>query len=73
MYRLFFLVFGFFISVIGMSYIITYLNLISLGYSYIDYLKFIFTRFECLITFIGLFIIIIDIYMKGDIINDLCI
>ena len=49
--------FSFGMSVIGFTYVIIYLNLLSIGYSWNDYIKFVLTRFECLISVIGLFII----------------
>ena len=63
---------GFGFSVVGFIYIIAYLNYLSIGYSFVDYLKTISTKFECLIAFIGIILINIAIFMKGDV-NDLCL
>ena len=49
--------FSFGMSVIGFTYVILYLNLLSMGYSFNDYLMFVLTRVECLISIVGLFII----------------
>ena len=71
MYKLFFFFLGFSMTVFGLVYIIIYLNLLTFGYTFIDYIKFIMTRYECLMTLIGVIILIILIYTKGDIFNDL--
>ena len=63
---------GFGFSVIGFVYIIAYLNYLSIGYSFMDYLKLIITRIECLISIIGIILINIAIFMKGKE-NELCI
>ena len=65
---LFLLSFG--ISVIGFTYIISYLNLLSMGYSLNDYFSFILRRSECQVGIIGFIVITIIIFMKGDT-NDL--
>jgi hypothetical protein len=49
---------GIFISSIGLSFIILYTNLFTLGYSFFDFVKFIITRFECLLFFLGIIIIL---------------
>ena len=48
---------GFGMAIIGFMYIILYLNYLSIGYSFIDYIKIIFTNGECLLSIIGLIII----------------
>lgn len=55
---------GFGLMVIGFMYIILYLNLISVGYSYNEYLGFITTRFECYFSLIGLILVTSAIYYK---------
>ncbi len=57
---------GFGLSVIGFVYIIAYLNYLSIGYSFTDYLKLIITKLECILALIGLSLINIAIFMKGD-------
>lgn len=61
---LFFLI-GFGLSIIGFMYIIMYLNYLEIGYTYLEYLKLISTRFECLLAFIGILIISIVVFIKG--------
>ena len=39
---------GFGLSVIGLSYIIIYLNILSIGYNFFEYVNFIIKRIECL-------------------------
>lgn len=63
---------GFGFSIIGFMYTIAYLNYLSIGYSFTDYLKFIITKIECLLAPIGLILISIAIFKKGNI-NVLCL
>lgn len=44
---------------------ISYLNLIPLGYNFIEYVNFIIRRIECLIGLIGLLITFLSIYIPG--------
>lgn len=48
---------GFILMVIGFSYLIIYLNLITFGYTILEYLQYIFTHLESLLLFIGIIII----------------
>ena len=57
-------VLGIILSTIGLSYIIIYLNLLFMGFSFINYLKYIFTKFECLSFFIG-YILLFFLIKKG--------
>lgn len=57
---------GFGFTVVGFTFIITYLNLTTMGYSILDYLKFILRRMECVLGFIGIILINIALYKKGD-------
>ena len=66
MFRTFFFLLGFGLMVIGFTYIITYLNLLSMGYSFINYLKYICGRIECLFSIIGLIIITVVIFTEDD-------
>lgn len=59
---LFLLGFGF--SIIGFIYIITYLNYLTIGYSWREYINLIFSRGECLLAIIGLLIITYVIFKK---------
>ncbi len=59
--------------VIGFTYIVTYLNLLTMGYSLLDYLSFIFTRIECLFSLVGLLMVSLVIILSGRHHNDLYI
>lgn len=59
--------------VIGFTYIITYMNLMTMGYSYIDYLSFIASRIECLFALIGFILVSIIILTKENDKDDLYI
>ena len=63
MVRLFLFLIGFGMSAVGFAYIISYLNLMSLGYNFIEYVQFICRKLECLWAFIGLFIIFLVIFL----------
>jgi len=66
MIRLFFFLLGFGLATIGFVYVITYLNYLSIGYTFFEYLNLIFTRFECLLAVVGILIISIVVFTKGD-------
>lgn len=63
--RYFLFCLGIILSVIGLTYIIIYLNLLVIGFNINDYLKYIFTKFECLLFFIG-YILLIVLIKKGN-------
>lgn len=50
----FIFLFGFGLTVISLSFIIIYLNLLTIGYTFIDYLRFISKRIECLNILLGI-------------------
>ncbi len=66
MLRIFFFLFGFGLMVLGFTYIILYLNLLSTTYNFLEYVKFISSRFECYLIVIGLIILILSLFIKGD-------
>lgn len=66
MLRLMFFLLGFGFSIIGFSYIITYLNYLTIGYSFKDYLKLIIIKPECILAFIGITLLIIVIFSRRD-------
>lgn len=65
MNRLFFLLIGFGLTVIGFVYIISYLNLLTIGYNFFEYVNFIIRRIECLYAVLGIGIIIAVISWPG--------
>ncbi|MBQ9181334.1 MAG: hypothetical protein IJ134_01665 [Bacilli bacterium] len=64
-FRMFVFLVGFGLAVIGGMYIISYLNLITIGYNFLEYVNFIIRRFECIISVVGLLLIFISIYLPG--------
>ena len=66
MVRVFFFLIGFGLAVIGCSFIILYLNLTTMGYNFINYVNFISRRIECYYSIIGIIIMILSIWIKGD-------
>ena len=71
MTRFFFFLIGFALMVIGFSFIILYLNLLTIGYNFPLYVNFITRRIECYYAPIGLIIIILTLKLKGDRNHDL--
>jgi hypothetical protein len=68
--RIFFFLLGFGLSVIGFTYAVGYLNLLTMGYSFVEYIVFISKRSECIIAVIGFLLITFSIF-KGDNKNDI--
>lgn len=56
---------GFGLTVIGCVYIIVYLNLLSIGYNFFEYVNFIIRRLECLNALFGIIIMIISVTLGG--------
>lgn len=65
MIRIFFFLTGFALMVIGFTFTILYLNLLTIGYKLSDYGNFIIRRIECYYTIIGFTIILLTITIKG--------
>jgi len=63
--RVFIFLLGYALTVIGLIYIISYLNLLAIGYNFLEYANFIIRRIECMYTLIGILLMIISIYSKG--------
>ena len=59
--RIFIFLLGFGICVTGFSYILIYLNLLSIGYNFLEYVKFIIRRIECLNFIIGIVLMLFSI------------
>ena len=60
--KLFIFLIGFGLSVMGSIYIVSYLNLFSIGYNFIEYVNFIIRRLECWYAVVGLTIIFFTIF-----------
>ena len=54
LFRVFLFLIGFGLTTIGLMYIIVYLNLINIGYNFLEYVNFIIRRIECWNTIIGI-------------------
>ncbi len=68
--RSFIFLFGFGMSVISLSFIIIYLNLLTFGYNFFEYVQFIIRRIECLNLITGIILIMIALINGGK--NELC-
>ena len=64
--RIFFFLLGFGLSVIGFTYVIGYLNLLTMGYNFGDYIIFISKRYECIIAIVGFIMITCAIFKGGN-------
>lgn len=63
--RTFLFLFGFGLMVIGSSVLILYLNLLTIGYSFLEYVKFIIRRPEFYYLIIGFIILSLSIIISG--------
>ena len=66
MIRIFFFLVGFALLVIGLSFSILYLNLLTIGYNFSFYVNFITRRIECLYAIIGFIIMLLTLTIKGE-------
>jgi len=64
MVALFFYLLALIFSSLGLFFILINLNRFVIGYSFWQYIKFIFTNIECGVFFIGIIILIL-IYERG--------
>ena len=64
--RVFFFLLGFGLTILGFIYIISYLNLLTLGYNFFDYVNFIIRRIECIYAPIGIIIMSITLGGKNE-------
>lgn len=69
--RIFIFLIGFGLTIIGSMYIISYLNLITIGYNFLEYVNFICSRVECIYALIGIILIILTIFIPGGNKNEL--
>lgn len=67
--RLVFFFVGLFLWIMGCTYFILYLNLLTMGYSIIDFLKYIIFGYPGVILGLGFVLIFITIFKKGKIIR----
>lgn len=55
--RLIFLLLGTFLIGLSITFTIIYLNLLKLGYTFLEYVNFIIRRCECLIFILGILLV----------------
>ena len=63
--RLFLFLFGFGLCILGSTFLILYLNLITIGYSFLEYVNFIIRRVETYYLIVGLIIVTLTIMLPG--------
>ena len=63
--RIFVFLIGFGLTIIGFVYIISYLNLLTIGYNFLEYVNFISRRFECLCDLFGIIMMSLAINVAG--------
>lgn len=63
--RIFFFLIGFGLTIVGFMYIISYLNLLTIGYNFLEYVNFIIRQFECLIALLGIIMMTLSINVTG--------
>lgn len=65
MTRIFFFLVGFGLTIVGSVYIICYLNLMTIGYNFNEYVNFISRRLECYYAVIGIIVMILSLILGG--------
>ena len=65
-FRSFIFLFGFGLTIISLSYIIIYLNLLTIGYNFLEYVNFISRRIECLNVITGIVLMMIILGGKNE-------
>ena len=63
--RIFLFLIGFGLTVVGFVYIISYLNLLTIGYNFLEYVNFICRRIECWYAIIGMIIMLVSTLQTG--------
>lgn len=69
--RIFLFITGILLTSLSLTAIILYLNLLNMGYSFMEYVNFISIRFECLLMFLGIALIIISLLKRKEKKNDI--
>ena len=64
--RLFGFLTGFGLTIIGFVYIISYTNLMTIGYNFSEYVNFIIREIECLLAPIGIVLMLICIFIPNS-------
>lgn len=71
MVRMFFFLLGFSLTLVGAIYCICYLNLMTIGYNFKEYVNFIIRSPECLQMLVGFIILGLTIFIPGGEKNEL--
>ena len=66
MFRIFMIMTGFGLAVVGGISTIAYLNLLTAGFNLSDFLNFVSSRIECVLLPIGIVFVWISIYFPSD-------
>lgn len=66
MLRIILFIIGYIFSVIGLFFIFLYLNLFSIGYSFLEFVYFIIRSIYCDLFFIGIILIILALRRKHN-------
>lgn len=66
MTRILFFLIGFALMVLGLSFHILYLNLLTIGYNFSYYVNFITRRIECYYAPIGFIIVLLTLVIKKE-------
>ena len=64
--KIIFIILGFYLITIGITYIFLYINLFTFGYTIKEYFLFIITQIECLTLPLGIIIEILTIKTKKE-------
>lgn len=59
--RIIYFILGIIITSSALMYIVIYLNLLRMGYSMLDYIKYVLSSIECTKVFIGIILIILSL------------
>ena len=59
--RIIYFILGIIITSSALTYIVIYLNLLRMGYSMLDYVKYVLSSIECTKIFIGIILIILSL------------
>jgi len=66
MTRIFLFLISFGLIIISLSNIILYMNLLTIGYNFTDYVKFITSKSELYIFIVSLVVLVLTLCIKGD-------
>ena len=66
MNKICFFLIGFGLSIVGFIYIISYLNLLTIGYNFLEYVNFIIRKPVVLGGILGLFLLFLAIHKRKE-------